>query len=148
MLRQLNQEEIALYWQFIRDELNNLHYIKYTEAELTSIQTSLLFGQLVCWVLFDDKNDLIGFTITAVISELGTGERMLLIYHNVHKSSFIEEFDIEAYRNNFELVKNNLLDYCKELGIKKVVTYTMSPRARRLYTELGASTMFYLTWEV
>ena len=148
MLRQLNQEEVALYWHFIRDGLKANPMDLYTEGQLSNIQEAIRRGSLVCWVLIEEE-ELLGFMLTMITIDLGTAEPILLIYQNVHKGTYDGfEFKPGSYEDNFNLIKESVKDYCERVGIKKVASYTYSPRASKLYRSLGATMMYYLTWEV
>jgi hypothetical protein len=111
---------------------------------LNKILGNLLSGTMQAWVALD-KNEKGSFVVAAAItmihSEIGTGQKNLLIY-SLFGYKFVQE---NIWKEGLEGIRQ----FAKSMECSKVIAYTSVPRVVEIAKSLGGSTEYvFISWEV
>lgn len=137
MLVQLLPEQISRGWQYIKPAIAKSlpPTVAKSDARMNTILESLIMGKLQCWLMYDEKGgDPLAVSTTALSTDVGTGDKTLLIYSlsSVTDGSISDETWADAMYT--------LKQYAKSLGCIHIAGYTDVPRIMALINKIGGRT--------
>jgi hypothetical protein len=146
MLIQLTPEQCTIYWEDLSTGIKNSMppFAAVTDEGLNRVLENLLNGTMQAWVALD-RNEKGSFVVAAAItmihSEIGTGQKNLLIY-SLFGYKFVQE---SIWKEGLSGIRQ----FAKSMECLKVIAYTSVPRVVEIAKSLGGSAEYtFLSWEV
>jgi hypothetical protein len=133
MLAKLSPELVSKYWNEIFPMIEAaMPVVSNIEQRRKRILSSCLSGELVCWAILDQDNQLLGLATTTFTLDNIDGERNLLLYTLFSKNGIADE----TWTDNY----NCLRAFARGQGCQFIIGYTSMLRLVELAEMLGART--------
>lgn len=147
MLVQLLASQILQWWPLFAPHIEStLPPFAYGDADrMLNIKTSLLSGEMLCWVLQGEADDgssiPFGFVLTTISTDSCSGVRNVILYCVYG----YKKIPVTLWLSAWETLKA----YAKGMLCHRIVAYTDVPHIVDIALELGMSAQYtFLTYEV
>ena len=139
MFTKYPQTEIKKYWDVFKKHLEeNLPPTSIgLKINLDEVFAKLMTDEMQMWIFINDKEEVLGFIVTAFSQELGFNFKNLVIY------AAIATMPIDD--NMWKTALSQVRDFAKKYECKRILAYTCNPRVLKIIKMLGGNTDFHLT---
>jgi len=139
MIQQIMPEQVAYYWESIKDKVDEtLPAIPGESDKLNGILTSLLNGTMICWISYrivEERKKSNAFLITSINHDHITGVKSLVLYCLY----VMGRADMTAWKEGFEAIKR----FGASKGCTRLTAYTTNDFLVRMANEFDGGADYH-----
>jgi hypothetical protein len=143
MLTKILPEQISTYWESISFAIAQSMppFVKTDEVYMSNILTSLLVGDLECWISTNSQGNIDAIATTQFLVDAASQLKTLLIYSAYRTSENIED---KSWIDAFQTIS----EYARNSGCCAIACYTTVDRIIQQALRFGGQLQTFITFNV
>lgn len=143
MLTRIPEDQIANHWEAISFAIENSMppFVKIDEVFMSNILTSLLLGELDCWMSLNSKGQIEAIATTQILEDAASRLKTLLIY-SAYKT--LDNIEDQSWIDAFKTIS----EYARNSGCCAIACYTVVDKIIQQALKFGGQLQTFVTFNV
>lgn len=143
MLTKILPNQVSTYWEAISFAVRHSMppFVKVDDVFMSNILTSLLLGELECWISINSKGQIDAIATTQFLEDAASRLKTLLIY-SAYKT--IDEIEDKSWYEAFQTISQ----YARNSGCCAIACYTVVDKIIEQALKFGGQLQTFITFNV